>query len=195
MSIYFGKRVPTSGAVPDGWTPNDSNEKRDKRYHDDSLVTPKQSAPREWWIFEKSPFEHIAKSEPGPGRFHVIEHSAYADLKLDHSALKSLLAKKDLELDQCVRERDEARDEAKRCNDRTGELLLWKQRMDDAYNKKAKLNFDLEALLDECEQALSTWVAYEEEQIAKEGPYVSLNIPHFIAQAKAVLNKLKSRKG
>ena len=40
-------------------------------------------------------------------------------------------------------------------------------------------------------EALELWVKYEEEQIAKDGPYVSLKIPQFIAKAKAAITSYK----
>lgn len=45
--------------------------------------------PREWWIYEKSRFEAIAESEPGPGRFHVIEKSAYDAVVKERDELQS----------------------------------------------------------------------------------------------------------
>ena len=52
----------------------------------------------------------------------------------------------------------------------------------------------------ECEEvkamrdALANWVKYEEEQMAKDGPYVSLNIPRYINKAKQALASLEKLK-
>lgn len=51
----------------------------------------------------------------------------------------------------------------------------------------AQKNASLRAENAKLRAALSSWVKYEEEQIAKDGPYVSLNIPMYIAKAKAAL--------
>jgi hypothetical protein len=42
---------------------------------------------------------------------------------------------------------------------------------------------------DSAEQFIREWVAYEEEQMRKDGPYVSSRIPKFIERAKKLLGE------
>jgi len=64
------------------------------------------SKAREWWIDIRDGFMEIHfwdgnfNSDEAANCIHVIEKSALDDLQVKHDALKSLLAKKDLELDQ-----------------------------------------------------------------------------------------------